>query len=56
MDETPEGLRNKAERYRRMADRLTDQRAIQALQDLANRYEDVALELERLSTKSAKYE
>lgn len=48
MDETPEALRERSERYRRLAAGVTDLAAIQALQELADRYEEIARELERL--------
>ena len=38
-------LRDRAERYRRLAETITDSQALQALHDLAARYEAMAAEL-----------
>lgn len=50
IDKTPEEMRDKAERYRLLASRTTDQMAIQALQELATRYDDLADKRERASS------
>jgi hypothetical protein len=42
----PEGLRERAERYRKMAMEITDPTAIEALLELADRYNALAAEIE----------
>ena len=41
-------LRNRADRYRRLAKTFSDKRAVQAINELATEYEAQATELERL--------
>ena len=43
---TPGELREKAARYRQMAKNLADRQAVAALQELAEKYEDLAAKLE----------
>jgi hypothetical protein len=45
--EDPEELRDKAERYRRMALQFNDPRTINALNELAREYDAVAARLEQ---------
>jgi hypothetical protein len=44
---SPHELREKAERYRRLIPTVTDAQALEALRELAARYEEMAAELER---------
>jgi hypothetical protein len=44
--DTPQEMREKAVRYRRLAATITDPQALKALHELAARYEAMAAELE----------
>jgi hypothetical protein len=46
MPSDPEGLRERAEHYRELSSRITDPMAIEALLELADRYDALAAELE----------
>ena len=46
-------LRDRAERYRRLAETVTDSQALQALHDLAARYEAMAAELGKAGPRSS---
>src|SRR5215212_11231117 len=46
MPSDPEGLRKRAEHYRELTSRITDPMAIEALLELADRYDTLAAELE----------
>jgi hypothetical protein len=46
MPSDPEGLRERAEHYRELSSRITDPMAIEALLELAARYDALAAELE----------
>ena len=43
---SPHELREKADRYRRLTSTVTDPQALEALHELAARYEEMAAELE----------
>ena len=46
MPSDPEGLRKRVEHYRKLSSRITNPMAIEALLELADRYDALAAELE----------
>jgi hypothetical protein len=49
---SPPELREKADRYRRLTSTVTDPQALEALHELAARYEEMATKLERTDASS----
>ena len=49
---SPPELREKADRYRRLTSTVTDPQALEALHELAARYEEMAVQLEKTDVSS----